>query len=150
MKTTIAACLSGLLFAMPAAAWTVRKSATSVTTSEVVGDRSIDITCHRHAPDRVSISISDLTGTGRGFEREAPLMAWIQLPDGRTAKWSFAGIPEGPGFAGVMPVSSENLDFFGNAASLSVENQATRQTILETGMKGTGAARIAMRERCGF
>ncbi|KGJ09436.1 hypothetical protein [Paracoccus sphaerophysae] len=151
MKVTcISLCLSALLWGSAAGAWTLNKSANSVTANEIVGDRAISITCYRHAPDRITISISDLSQTGRGFERETPLMAWVRLPDGRTMKWSFSGVPEGPAFAGVMPVSSQNLDFFGNAESLSVQDQASGQTIVQTGMKGTGAARIAMRERCGF
>ncbi len=87
---------------------------------------------------------------GAGFDRPRNLMIWIRLPDQRTVKWSFGVQPESDALSGVIPMSSYNLDFFGNAEHMEIEDNDTHDVLFTSTMRGTGAARIAMKERCGI
>ncbi|MFV0299393.1 MAG: hypothetical protein ACK5IP_00640 [Paracoccus sp. (in: a-proteobacteria)] len=148
MKKSVAM-LTVALIGSPAAAWQLGKYDDHATTRETVGHYIIKLTCYR-GQDYLGFELVDLTQEGRGMETPVPLMIWITLPDGRTDKWSFRATPEGPALAGTIPVSSLTLDHFGNGETLVLAAPTGDKEWLRTDMKGTGAARIAFRERCGL
>lgn len=134
---------------LPAAAWEMFKGENSVSTFQQAGNYSVTISCTR-GRDRLGFTISDLDQSGDGFDRIEAVMIWITLPDGRTDKWSIIVSPEGPALSGPIAFSSQTLDFFGNGASFGITTFPESRKIFESDMKGTGAARIAFRERCGI
>lgn len=148
MKILAVVSLSSLL-AGQAMAWELNKQQNSASTHEVVDGFVLKFECRRGS-DKLGFQLSDLTLAGRGMQGEEALMIRIALPDNRTERWSFIAQQEGPALTGEIVVSSQTLDNFGNGIQLSLSNPMTRKLWLETQMNGTGAARLAFRERCGL
>lgn len=149
------ALLALLLLSSPAMAWDLRKSADSASTSVVQDGIRLTFWCSRGG-DRVSLSLSDIS---EGVDLSAPLkdistsgamMLWIELPDGRTSRDPFSGFNEQGSIAAEIPAGHINWDFFANGEALRIQDTRTRKTLFKSGMKGTGAARLAFRERCGI
>ena len=149
MRRLIALLLASAMAASPALAWDLRKEDHSAATTETVGDSAVTLRCWR-GRDHLGFELDDLTGGGQHRGEIRNLMLWIKLPDGRTDRWPVGVIAEGPVLSGAAIVSDFNLGFFANAESLEVTVANTGQLLFRSGMKGTGAARIAFKERCGI
>ncbi|MDP5306018.1 hypothetical protein [Paracoccus spongiarum] len=143
------ALLGWLGLGAPAHAWELTKGPDHAATFTTDGDYLLSISCQR-GRDHLEFGLNDRTLRGDGFEAVRAVMMWIKAPDGRTDKWSIEVSQEGPSLTGRIAFSARTLDFFGNAESLEVEDIFGRRTLLRSDMKGTGAARIAFRERCGI
>ena len=146
LTTMLIACLA---LPLPALGWDLHKQRDSVTTSQFSGQYILTMHCRRGS-NQLEFNLHDQTLRGDLFQGVRTVMMWIKAPDGRMDKWSSAVSPEGPSLSGLFEVSSYTLDFFGNAKSMSiVDTSGSRRVLFESDMKGTGAARIAFRERCG-
>lgn len=132
----------------PAAAeWTLRQSdGYAQTTTSGPGYR-LEVWCRRGGPLDMTLVALNSTADFKGVQG---LMLWLTRPDGRTDRWPVDVIPEGPALSGQFSVSEFNLDFFRHGASFVLDAPATGKTFLEGGMKGTGAARLAFKEQCGY
>lgn len=142
-----------LMVSSPAMAWELRKSADSASTMLVQDGIQLSLKC-RQGRDRVSLMLSDLS---EGADLSAPLrsmntsgglMLWIEMPDGRTSRDSFSAFNEQGSIAAEIPKEHINWDFFANGRKLWIKDTQTNETLFQSGMKGTGAARLAFRERC--
>lgn len=142
-----------LLAASPVDAWEHGKGQNTASATETAAGIRVSFSCQQGRND-LGFSIGAVSGDDAiddlRFARARNLMIWIRLPDRRTIKWSFAASPEGPHLTGVIAMSSYNLDFFGNAEHMEIEDNNTNDVLFTSDMKGTGAARIAFRERCGI
>lgn len=133
----------------PGHSWDLNKGRDHASTFTTDGDYLLSISCQR-GRDHLEFALNDRRLRGDGFAAVRAVMMWIKAPDGRTDKWSIGVEQEGPSLTGRIAFSSQTLDFFGNAESLEVEDIAGRRTLMRSDMRGTGAARIAFRERCGI
>lgn len=77
-------------------------------------------------------------------------MMWVRAPDGRNARWPFSVTRDGPSLTGALIVSDFTLDFFKNGQSFELDAPVARIDFLQGDMIGTGAARLAFEEQCGF
>ncbi|TRW92758.1 hypothetical protein FNJ84_20910 [Paracoccus sp. M683] len=143
------------LFTSRADAWELGKSADSAWTAESSDGIRLGFSCSR-GTGRVSMMLTDLS---KGVDLSAPLasieasgslMLTIRLPDGRTSSKPIASFNEQGSVAAEVPTGSFDLEAFANGQSLLLEDVGTGKALFQSGMKGTGAARLAFRERCGI
>lgn len=144
-----AALLALPLLALPAAGWDLVKQDRAVITSQKDGRYLLSLSCQRGNRDLI-FTLSDQSLKGEELQGVNAVMMWIRAPDGRTDKWSIDTFAEGPALSGRIAVSRQTLDFFRDAERLEVEDIRARRVLFRSGMKGTGAARIAFAERCGL
>lgn len=149
MRRLISILLASAMVASPALAWDLHKEANSVRTQETIGDSAVALICHR-GRDQLEFNLKDLTGGNQNRGKITNVMLWVKLPDGRTDRWPVEVSGEGPQLTGPAYVSDFNLGFFANAESLEVTEATTGELLFRSDMKGTGAARIAFKERCGI
>ena len=128
-----------------AAAWSLDKGPSWVVTQERSSGRMVDLRCSRGAGKALQ-----LTMTGQGLPAIRNVMFWITAGDGRTTRIPVDVDYVEQALVGRVIVSGTTLDAFGNGARFEITAGGTSQVIFQSGMKGTGAARLAMRERCGF
>ncbi|MGP3699747.1 hypothetical protein [Rhodobacter sp. NSM] len=93
---------------------------------------------------------ADLSAPHKTISTTGGLMLWIELPDGRTSRDSFIGFNEQGSISAEIPADHIHWDFFANGQRLWVQDTGSWETLFESGMKGTGAARLALLERCGI
>lgn len=147
--------LSALIVPVSALAWEHGKSDNSAWARADQDGIQLSFMCRR-GTGRVSMTLSDLSeGTDlsaplKSIETSGALMLWIQLPDGRTSRDSFKGFNEQGSVAAEIPANHINWEFFANGQKLTLQDTGARKTLFESGMKGTGAARLAFEERCGI
>lgn len=143
------------MLAVPADAWDLRKQADSASTSMVSDGIRISLMCRRNR-NHVDLLLTDISG---GVDLSAPLkgmttsgamMMWIELPDGRTSRDSFSAFNEQGSISAIIPTDQVSWDFFANGQRLWVQDTGVNKKLFESGMKGTGAARLAFKERCGI
>lgn len=155
MPRLILGALLALGLAAPAAAWTLEKRQDWAVASETDGNYTVTIMCRRGS-DHLQFSYldRDLRGvdpTGTSLDQIKSVMLWVKLADGRTDRWPVSVFSEGPSLSGQIAFSSQTLELFQNAESISVTGtNPHHETMFEAGAQGTGAARIAFQERCGI
>lgn len=136
-------------------AWELGKAADSAWTAESSDGIRLRFSCSR-GTGRLSMMLTDLS---KGADLSAPLasieasgslMLTIQLPDGRTSRKPIASFNEQGSVAAEIPAGSFDLEAFANGQSLILEDVGAARALFRSGMKGTGAARLAFSERCGI
>ncbi|MBY8976649.1 hypothetical protein KHP62_12570 [Rhodobacteraceae bacterium NNCM2] len=139
--------LAAVFFALPAAAeWQTKQSDGRAVASYSSDRYRVEISCWRGRG--FYMSIFDLDLRGNEMDGVKNVMVWVTLPDGRTDRWPVDVIQEGPSISGDLIISDFNLEFFRNGKSFTIDAPLTGATYLNGDMKGTGAARLAFRERC--
>ena len=128
------------------AAWETRQNPNSAVTQNRAGNVDIVMSCRRNQPNRVDVMV----GRPAGFPGVTAMMLWIGLPDGRLARHSIDAVQEGAATSGTWFVSDLVLDRFRNASSIEVTVAQTGERMIMADARGTGAARLAFLERCGF
>jgi len=129
-----------------AADWSLDKGDDWVVTRAQSGAVTIDLRCSRNMPGRLQMTL-----TGRDFPPVSAVMLWIALPGGGLARHSVDVEKEGAALYGPWLVSDLVLDQFRQGSALEIDMPSRGgEDIASVGMAGTGAARIAMQERCGF
>ena len=137
------------VLALPApalAAWSHEKGPDWVVTQTSGNGVLIDFRCSRRFPNQVRMTL-----TGRSFPDVPGVMIWMTLPDGRMARHSVDTRREDGALIGTFAVSSTVMEEFRTGTRMEID-MPTRQgeDIAVVDMVGTGAARLAMQERCGF
>lgn len=152
---SIVGLLALCLLSSPATAWDLQKSSDSASVAMVQDGVRLSLSCRRGS-GKVSLQLTDVSG---GFDLSAPLkaiqttgalMLWIEQPDGRTSRDSFRGFNEQGSIAADIPSDHIRWDFFANGKTLRIQDTTTTKILFRSGMKGTGAARLALQERCGI
>ncbi|MCU9848031.1 hypothetical protein OEZ60_08430 [Defluviimonas sp. WL0024] len=138
-----------LIAALPALAWETEQTPDSARTWQSVSGLAAEFGCRRGQQGYLDFRLTDAAGGGR-FAGIRSLMLWIELADGRTARYPVDVAIAGPSLIGRFYVSAEILDHFQNGTAMIIDSALPRQEFLRTDMKGTGAARLAFRERCGL
>lgn len=131
---------------MAHAAWETRQNPNSAVSQNRAGGVDIVMSCTRNLPNQIDVMV----GRPAGFPGVNAMMLWIGLPDGRLARHPINAIQEGPATSGKWVVSDLVLDQFRNASSIEVTVAQTGQRMIMVDARGTGAARLAFLERCGF
>lgn len=141
--------------ASSAYAWDLQKFPDSASTTQIEGGLRLTLSCSR-GHGIIGFSLSDISA---GFDLSAPLreittsgnmVIWIRMPDGRLSKDAFTGFNEQGSVSASIPVDGISWDFFANGEQLWVQDTGVNDPLFTSGMKGTGAARLAFLERCGF
>lgn len=158
-KAAAIALTAGLFCAImtstPTWAWEHGKSEDSAWARMDQDGIQLSFQCRR-GTGRVSMVLSDLSQGAdlsaplRSIDTSGALMLWIQLPDGRTSRDSFAGFNEQGSVVAEIPANHINWEFFANGQQLTLQDTGTRRELFKSQMKGTGAARLAFKERCGI
>ncbi|MBY8976821.1 hypothetical protein KHP62_13440 [Rhodobacteraceae bacterium NNCM2] len=146
----------GLAFIATAAAadWSsqVSTKGSQSSTQTQVGKMLLQITCNRgDAKFFVKLFGGPFPGMKNVDDSNESLMMWIQMADGRTARHPIDGYYYGPedAFLGRLHTSSVVLDQFAAGSRLQLTTPSGA-TVLDTGMKGTSAARRDFATGCGF
>lgn len=126
-------------------AWTLEKGGTWVVTQERVDGLLLDLRCDRSSPGHLQFTLS-----GEGVPQTSGVMLWIEQADGRTDRQPVDVKSIDNALTGKFFVSDLILNNFGNAAKMEMTIAGTGTRILVSDMKGTGAARLAILERCGM
>lgn len=155
-RLTISILMAALCaFSSPASAWELIKRDNGATTAMEQNGIRLSLSCSR-GQGFISMVLTDISeGTDlsaplKSVETSGALMLWIELPDGRTSRDSFTGFNEQGSVAASIPTTHISWDFFANGHKLWLQDSGKRERLFESGMKGTGAARLAFRERCGI
>lgn len=139
----------------PVTAWDLHKWPDSAATTQVENGLQLTFRCSR-GRNSVEMTLSDISG---GTDLSAPLrdittsggmMIWIRMPDGGFSQDAFTGFNEQGSVAASIPVDQITWDSFANGEQLWIQDTGTNDALFTSGMKGTGAARLAFLERCGF
>ena len=93
---------------------------------------------------------ADLSAPLASMEASGSLLLMIKTPDARTVRNPISSFNEQGSVAAEIPVNAFDLEAFANGQSMVLQDSATGRTLFQSGMKGTGAARLAFRERCGI
>lgn len=129
------------------AAWETQQS-DGFAQASYAGERyHLTISCNSSS---LRLTLEDTTFSGDQFDGVHNLMMWIRIPDGRTDRWPLSVTRDGPSLTGALTVSDFNLDFFKNGQSFELDAPVARIEFLQGDMIGTGAARLAFEEQCGF
>ena len=131
--------------AQQAAAWSLDKGPNWVVTQERASGRMVDLRCSRGQGKALQMTI-----TGQGLPALRNVMLWVTASDGRTTRMPVDVDFVEQALVGRVMVSGTTLDAFGNGARFKITAGGTSQVLFQSGMQGTGAARLAMLERCGF
>lgn len=154
----LAATLAAMILcatAAPSFAWDLRKQPDSASTSQVEGGKRLTLSCLR-GRGTLDLSLSDISA---GTDLSAPLreisisgnlVLWIGMPDGSFTQDAFTAFDEQGSVAASIPVDAISWDSFGNGEKLWLQDTAVNDPLFASGMKSTGAARLAFLERCGF
>lgn len=154
----LAATLAAMILcatAAPSFAWDLRKQPDSASTSQVEGGKRLTLSCSR-GRGTLDLSLSDISA---GTDLSAPLreisisgnlVLWIGMPDGSFTQDAFTAFDEQGSVAASIPVDAISWDSFGNGEKLWLQDTAVNDPLFASGMKSTGAARLAFLERCGF
>lgn len=145
------AAMAAVLAAAPGAsvAWDLRQGNGTAITSQDAGRYTVMLRCSRGRG--AELSILDTTLRGDEYAGVESLMLWITLPDGRTDRVPIAPVyQEDAALSGALVPNGTTMEFFRNGTRLSIDSPQTRTTFVETGMSGTGAARLAFLEQCGI
>tara|TARA_R100001039_G_scaffold37509_2_gene36274 strand:+ start:745 stop:1251 length:507 start_codon:yes stop_codon:yes gene_type:complete len=98
----------------------------------------------------LTLTLNATAGNSAQLNGIASLMVWLTLPDGRTDRWPVEVTHEGTQLTGTALVSDFSLYFFQHGQRFQLEAPVARVEFLEGDMMGTGAARLAFKEQCGF
>lgn len=141
---TVAAAV--LIPATAQAEWSLQKGPDWVVTQARDGAMLIDIRCSRAFAGRLTVTV-----TGPKVQDVPGVMLWITLPDGRLARQPIDVSFDGTGLGGTLTATSIVMDQFRQGTQLEID-MPTRggEDLAVVDMTGTGAARIAMQERCGL
>lgn len=148
-RAILSAMLAWAAMALPGHGWELIKRDDSATTLQRQGDYLMSLSCRRGRGE-VEFALNDDSLRGDAFIGVETLAMRVIAPDGGAETWSIAVGMEGPSLTGPVRATAQMLDAFGNGESLTLEDPARRRVLFRSEMKGTGAARIAFRERCGI
>mgnify|MGYP003111467120 CR=1 FL=1 len=148
-----------LLTAQPAsAAWETQQSAGFAQARYTDEHYQLTLSCqnsHSNTLNNDTINTLTLTlnataGNSAQLNGIESLMVWLTLPDGRTDRWPVEVTHEGTRLTGTALVSDFSLYFFQHGQRFQLDAPVARVEFLEGDMMGTGAARLAFKEQCGF
>ena len=135
------------VIAHPSVAWTTLQGPTEVVVQHETPDYIIELKCSAARGNSIIFSIG--ITRGRTFGDVRSVMLWIEYTDGRLGRRPITVTNHGHVVSGDWIVSEEVLMEFQQGVSMEVALNG-RNTILKTHMNGTGAARLAFKERCGI
>ena len=146
MKNLFAALCLVMLPGAAAADWSHEKGpnwAVARTTSDGV---TIDLRCTRGQPNRVQMTL-----LGRRLPNVRGVMIWITLPSGGLARHPVDVESDGRALAGTWFTSELVMEQFRTGSRMEIDMPTRNgEAIAVVNMRGTGAARLAFLERCGF
>jgi len=148
-----------LLTAQPAsAAWETQQSAGFAQTRYTDERYQLTLSCRNnrsknHSNDTINeltLTLNATSDSSTQLNGIESLMVWLTLPDGRTDRWPVEVTQEGTMLTGTALVSDFSLYFFQHEQRFQLDAPVARVEFLEGDMMGTGAARLAFKEQCGF
>ena len=129
--------------------WTFQQGNGRAIVQYDAGRYGVMLTCNRGSGLELSLLDSELRGNE--YKGVRSLMVWVTWPDGRTDRWPITPVwQEGGALSGDLIVSDVNLEFFRNGVSFEVDSPQIRKTFATGNMRGSGAARLAIKEQCGI
>lgn len=127
-------------------AWETQKGPDWVITTQVDDGLTLTLSCRRGQGDHLDFNLA-----GQDFSGISSVMLWVEYPDGRLGRRPIDVVPEGSSISGRFHVSDIVLEEFRNARSLEIDVPLQQgRDLMTTDMKGSGAARLAILERCGL
>lgn len=144
-----------LLTAQPAsAAWETQQSAGFAQARYTDERYQLTLSCQNsNSNDTINgltLTLNATAGNSAQISGIESLMVWLTLPDGRTDRWPVEVTQEGNMLTGTALVSDFSLYFFQHGQRFQLDAPVARVEFLEGDMMGTGAARLAFKEQCGF
>ncbi len=148
-RLLLPALAAAVLAAAPASAEWVHRQSDGFARADYDGGRyDVQLSCRKGRG--FEFTVSDETLRGDEMEGVTGVMMWVTLPDGRTDRWPIDVAMEGPSLSGTPLLSDFSLEFFRNGVSFRVDAPRTGTVFVEGDLRGSGAARLAFRERCGL